>query len=73
MLEKIIEILKTAEGPLTLKELSREMNIDPQALRGMLEYLDRKGRLTFRSNTCSKASPGSCNDCLLGCSIEKKR
>ncbi|MBN1288901.1 MAG: hypothetical protein JXA49_04610 [Actinobacteria bacterium] len=73
MLEKIIEKLEAAGGPVTLKELSREMDIEAQALRGMLEFLNRKGRLTFDFGTCEAVSPGYCKDCHQGCTIRKKK
>ncbi|HMT21910.1 MAG TPA: FeoC-like transcriptional regulator [Promineifilum sp.] len=45
MLLKVLQAVESADGPVTLTELSRRLNIAPSALEGMLGYWAGKGRL----------------------------
>ncbi|MGQ9483131.1 FeoC-like transcriptional regulator [Chloroflexus sp.] len=45
MLYQILEALETADGPVSLDELSRQLQIEPGALEGMIAFWVRKGRL----------------------------
>lgn len=67
MLREIIEKLEKTEQPVTLKELSRELGIEPEALRGMLEYLNRKGKVAFQCEACREDPASSCKDCRHRC------
>lgn len=46
MLREVLQAVQAADGPITLRELSRSLNIDPGVLAGMLEHWSRKGKLT---------------------------
>lgn len=71
MLKQIIDKLNGAEEPVTLKDLSRELGIDAEALKGMLEYLNRKGLVAFQPERCPAQFSGSCSECRTCCTIEK--
>ena len=71
MLKKIIDKLNITEEPMTLKDLSRELDIDAEALKGMLEYLNRKGLVAFQPEHCPAQPFGSCSECGMGCTIKK--
>ncbi len=45
VLSRITEELENAQGPLTLAEMGRRLDIERSALAGMLEFLVRKGKL----------------------------
>jgi hypothetical protein len=45
MLTEIMKAFRTADRPLDLNELSRELGTDRAALEGMLETLVRQGKL----------------------------
>ncbi|MCS6826264.1 MAG: FeoC-like transcriptional regulator [Caldilinea sp.] len=45
MLWKILQEVEAAQGPVTLDELSRRLDIDRSALEGMIQFWVRKGRL----------------------------
>ncbi len=67
MLERIVEEVKNNPGPLTVKELARRLDIEEGALEGMLEYLERKGRLSvFRPDECDGAGGVACVACVFG-------
>lgn len=71
MLKEILEKLEKTGQPVTLRELSRELGIEPDALRGMLEYLDRKGKVAFRCGECTDAAASSCRYCTRGCIVRE--
>lgn len=73
MLKEILKKLKKAGQPVTLKELSQDLGIDPEALRGMLEYLNRKGKVVFQYGDCGEPSASSCKDCRRGCTVRKTK
>lgn len=69
MLLRVLQAVKSADGPVTLTELSRKLYIVPSALEGMLDYWAGKGRLVVDGRStaacagaCSTAS-GSCGSC----------
>ncbi|MDY6796037.1 MAG: FeoC-like transcriptional regulator [Actinomycetota bacterium] len=46
MLTKILEAMRESRGPLSLRQLGRELGVEESALRGMFDYLARKGYVT---------------------------
>lgn len=52
MVAEILHLLKE-RGPLSLKELSVSCGIDPSAMEGMLEMLERKGRVERLETPCA--------------------
>jgi len=45
MLHQVLDAFKAAQGPLSLDELARRLEIDRGALEGMIDFWVRKGRL----------------------------
>jgi hypothetical protein len=68
MLNAVLKAVQQSQGPLRIQELSRELNIDPGALEGMLEFWIRKGRIqrergTYAGCEQSACCPVSCKSC----------
>ena len=45
MLRELLRLVETAEGPISLTHLARQLDVDVAVLDGMLQYWVRKGRL----------------------------
>jgi len=60
MLREITGWLQT-QGPATLAELALHFKIEPGAMDGMLQTLERKGRVARVSGPCA-----ACKGCALG-------
>jgi hypothetical protein len=63
MLYQILEALEAANGPVSLDELSRQLQIEPGALEGMIAFWVRKGRL---KDTAVSGCAGSRRGCTCG-------
>lgn len=75
MLASILEELRRGGGGLTAAELSRALGVERSALEGMLDLLERKGKLR-RARECGmlgrpagcgfpKLDVAACRDCPL--------
>ena len=70
MLHAILHEIQTTSQPVTLRELSRKLNVQPTALEGMIAFWVRKGRLVVDEGlgraseirvcgkTCLRSCPG---------------
>ena len=58
MLTEIIKLLKE-RGPVSLAELARHFQTDVPAMQGMLELLEKKGRIQRLETNCSR-----CKGCV---------
>ncbi|HOA24157.1 MAG TPA: FeoC-like transcriptional regulator [Aggregatilineales bacterium] len=54
----VLDAIKNADGPVSLSRLGRELDIEPDALQGMIDFWVRKGRLRMQG-----ALPGSATGC----------
>lgn len=45
MLRELLRLVETAEGPISLTDLGRQLGVDAAVLDGMLQHWVRKGRL----------------------------
>ena len=69
MLRELLRLVETAEGPISLSDLARQLGVDAAVLDGMLQHWVKKGRLVVdgRSSavTCEGgcASMGGCGSC----------
>jgi hypothetical protein len=63
MLYQILEALEAANGLVSLNELSRQLQIEPGALEGMIAFWVRKGRL---KDTAVSGCAGSRRGCTCG-------
>lgn len=51
VLRDVLQAVESAQGPITLVELSRRLGLDPGVLEGMLQHWERKGRLVISSSS----------------------
>lgn len=67
MLDEIVREIEKSKGPITVKELARRLDIEESALQGMLEFLERKGRLSvYRpGEECEGCGVVSCASCVF--------
>lgn len=59
MLSEITKLLKN-NGPMSLSDLARHFQMDVPAMEGMLQTLERKGRVSRLDTKCS-----TCKGCAL--------
>ena len=52
MLYQVLHEIENTKGAITLKELSRKLGVEPDALEGMLQFWVQKGRIQDDSTTC---------------------
>ena len=64
MLREVLQAVESAEGPITLSELSRQLNLDPRVLDGMLEHWSHRGKLVVDNGAATVCAgvpmPGRC-------------
>ncbi len=63
MLAKILDTIRGSKGLMNLRQLSCKLGVEESALRGMIDYLVRKGYL--REEHCD--SVRGCAGCQRGC------
>jgi len=70
MLNQVLHEIENSQGPITIRELSRKLAIDPNVLEGMIQFWVRKGRITSDEDLssgenalCSKSCSGT-SDCV---------
>jgi hypothetical protein len=66
MLRDVLRLVEGAKGPVSLAELSRQLDVAPAVLEGMLEHWARKGRLAVSGGTvatCHDSCAGRCGSC----------
>ncbi|PDW02810.1 FeoC-like transcriptional regulator [Candidatus Viridilinea mediisalina] len=71
MLHQVLHAFESADGPLALDDLSRQLGIERSALEGMIAFWVRKGRLQELGGACGQAAGASCtcSSHPAGCSI----
>ena len=67
MLDEIVREIEKSKGPMTVKELAGRLDVEESALQGMLEFLERKGRLSvYRpGEECEGRGVVSCASCVF--------
>jgi hypothetical protein len=67
MLRELLRLIEATEGPITVSELSRQLNVAPGVIEGMLDHWVRKGRLAVSGGAaaCCAAGgmSGGCGSC----------
>lgn len=63
MLSRILEEIRAAQGPLSIRELSRKLDVQPSALEGMLLQLLRMGKLEVENSIPEGESCSTCAGC----------
>jgi hypothetical protein len=68
MFDDILDEIKKANGPVTVKELAEKLDIEQSALEKMLEFLERKGKLEIFRPAELEDGCGliSCKACVFG-------
>lgn len=69
MLKKVLNAIQKAKGPVSVRELSQELDTDANALSGMIEYLVHKGKLSVDDGF--HADPLTDSGCNCGCNINE--
>lgn len=75
MFEEILDAIEEQGGPVTVKDLASRLEIEESALEKMLEFLERKGRLSmYRPAEEKGCGLVSCTGCIFshGCPAAKK-
>jgi len=67
MLRELLRLVETAEGPISLADLGRQLGVDVAVLDGMLQYWVRKGRLIMDGQSGEVACAGGCGSMGGGC------
>jgi predicted transcriptional regulator of viral defense system len=66
LLDKIMREIENADGPITVKELARKVGVAESALPGMLEFLQKKGRLSLvLAGEWEQCQVASCEACAM--------
>jgi len=62
MLGRVLRELQNDKGTLRLEDLARRMEMEPSALKGLIDFWVRKGRLTLAADEGgnSAACAGAC-------------
>ena len=66
MFNEIMREIENADGPVTMKELAKKVGVAESALPGMLEFLEKKGRLSLiRAGEWEQCQVTVCEACAL--------
>ena len=60
MLRELLRQVETAEGPISLTDLARQLGVDAAVLDGMLQHWVQKGRLVVDGRSSAAACAGGC-------------
>mgnify|MGYP001584006679 CR=1 FL=1 len=74
MLKDVLNAVENAQGPIRLDTLGEDLGIEPSALEGMIEFWQRKGKLTLTTfgDNGFVYQGGTCTQCseILACTGE---
>ena len=60
MLRELLRLVETAEEPISLTDLARQLGVDAAVLDGMLQHWVQKGRLVVDGRSSAAACAGGC-------------
>jgi len=67
LVRQVVEAVQASGGVVSLPELSKQLNIQPAALQGILQFCAQKGyiKVDFASQTagCSTCAASGCAQC----------
>jgi hypothetical protein len=67
MFDEILHQIAEVGGPITVKDLSARLDIEESALEKMLEFLEKKGKLSvYRPSLGGGCGAVSCAACIFG-------
>ena len=74
LLNAVLRTIETAESPLCVADIARTVDVDANAVTGMLDLLARKGKLRIEGDQV--CPPTACGECAFskegGCSLAFK-
>ena len=59
MLRELLRLVETAEGPISLSDLARQLGVDAAVLDGMLQHWVRQGRLVVEGGSGAQGGRGA--------------
>lgn len=68
MLKQVLHEIEFANGPVSFDDLSRKLNVEPSALKGMIQHWVRKGRLSDSASSGQEHDAHCGSSCNSGCS-----
>lgn len=74
MLHQVLHALESAQGPVNLDDLSRQLGVERSALEGMIDFWVRKGRLRDSASAACGGGAGagcSCSSHPQGCAFDR--
>ena len=69
MLKKVLNAIQNANGSVSIRELSQQLDTDANALSGMIDYLVNKGKLSVDDGF--QSAPHDDSGCSCGCNIDE--
>jgi len=66
MLRQVLHEIEIARGPVTIRELCYKLDVDRNALEGMLQFWMRKGRIQIDAHKPDDPQGGSCGTSCSG-------
>jgi hypothetical protein len=71
MLHQVLQAFESAQGPVSLDQLGRQLGVERGVLEGMIDFWVRKGRLKQSGGACGNSGPAcSCSSHPGGCSFD---
>jgi hypothetical protein len=67
ILHTILKTIQEADAPISLAQLADQLDIEPGALEGMIDFWVRKGRIRVHDGQACASSCGSCG--VDGCPL----
>ncbi len=67
LLHAVLDTLEGADRPLTLRELSAVLGVEPGAVAGMIDFWVRKGRMRIAAGPDAPACGAGCGVSAPGC------
>ena len=66
MLDELMKEIEKANGPISVRELAEKVGVEESALPGMLEFLEKKGKLSLvRAGEWEQCQVAACEACAL--------
>lgn len=62
----VLDAIQHADGPLSLYQLARQLDIEPSAAQGMIDFWVQKGRLRVQGSDAPTCTPSGCSTCDTG-------
>ncbi len=70
-LRRLIDLLESSRGMLSIQDLARELDLSPGRVEGMVEFWIRKGRIQIVSGQPDCAACGIKGECSLAVDLPR--